>query len=203
MAGTADIWEQMQAQRNPQRYGTAGLDPTQLSYGTTKNVYGDVTGARASYGGPGGTFSNVGQGWSDVGGRPIGDLPGYLKMKGQQQTGADFGGYQNQLLGLLQDPSKIQQTAGYQFAKGQGEQAINRSAAAKGMLGSGNVLAELQKYGTGLASQEYGTQVNRLADLMRGAQQFGVSSGYYDPMNFGYNPKAPGNGGASTYTSWA
>ena len=87
----------------------------------------------------------------------------------------------NRLAELLTDPSKIQTDPGYQFVKQQGEQAINRSAAAKGMLNSGGVLAELQKYGSGLASQEYGGQVNRLADLMRGSQQFllGANSGPY------------------------
>src|SRR5512139_273650 len=155
-----------------------------------------------TYEGPGGTFSSTGRGWTDAGGRQIGDLPGYLKMKSQQQTGADFGEYQNKLKSLLTDPSQIQETPAYQFTKQQGEQAINRSAAAKGMLNSGSVLAELQKYGSGLASQEYSGQVNRLAELIRGAQQFGASTGYYTPMNFGYNPSSP-SGGTSFYTRWA
>lgn len=101
------------------------------------------------------------------------------------QSGADFSPYQTQLNQLLTDPSKIQQTPGYQFALGQGNEAINRSAAAKGMLNSGGVLAELQKYGQGMASQEYGGQVNRLAELMRNAQQFGVQSGQFRPTTYG------------------
>lgn len=130
--------------------------------------------------GTGGTFTqDPSGGWKSSTGQLVGDLSGYRTMKGQQQTGADFSGYQNQLQGLLNDPSKIQQTAGYQFAVDQGNQAINRSAAAKGQLNSGGVLAELQKYGQGMASQEYGNQTNRLADLMRGSQQFGIQSGYY------------------------
>lgn len=43
----------------------------------------------------------------------------------------------------------------------QGNQAINRSAAAKGMLNSGNVLAELAKYGQGMAGQGFADQWNR------------------------------------------
>lgn len=101
------------------------------------------------------------------------------------QSGADFSPYQNQLNALLTDPTKIQQTPGYQFAVDQGNQAINRSAAAKGQLNSGGVLAELQKYGQGMASQEYGGQVNRLAELMRGSQQFGVASGQFRPTTYG------------------
>lgn len=101
------------------------------------------------------------------------------------QSGADFSPYKNQLDQLLQDPSKVQQTAGYQFDLDQGNQAINRSAAAKGQLNSGGVLAELAKYGQGMASQEYGNQTNRLADLMRGSQQFGIASGQFRPTTYG------------------
>lgn len=39
---------------------------------------------------------------------------------------------------------------------------LGRSQAAKGMLGSGNMAAELLTYGQGMASQEYGAQFNRL-----------------------------------------
>ena len=112
------------------------------------------------------------------------------------QSGADFGDYQNQLKALLSDPSKIQQTPGYQFAVDQGNQAINRSAAAKGMLNSGGVLAELAKYNQGMASQDYGNQVNRLADLMRGSQQFGIASGQFRPTTYGTPMPA-------TNTQWA
>jgi len=104
------------------------------------------------------------------------------EMQRQQQIaeGSNFRPYQNQLNNLLRDPSKVQQTAGYQFALDQGNQSINRSAAAKGMLNSGNVLAELAKYGQGMASQQYDTETNRLASLMQNAQQFGLNSGYLD-----------------------
>lgn len=46
-----------------------------------------------------------------------------------------------------------------------GQDALARSAAAKGFLGSGNILEELQFKGQELASQEYGNQFNRLAKL--------------------------------------
>lgn len=109
----------------------------------------------------------------------VSDLPGYLQMRNLQKQGADFSGYQSQLNNLLSNPAAIQQTPGYQFALNQGNEAINRSAAAKGQLNSGNVLAELAKFGQGMASQEYGNQVNRLSGLMQGAQQFGQGTGYY------------------------
>ena len=117
-------------------------------------------------------------------GQNITDVENMMGAETQRQQqiteGSDFSPYQNQLNNLLRDPSKVQQTAGYQFALDQGNQSINRSAAAKGMLNSGNVLAELAKYGQGMASQQYDTETNRLASLMQNAQQFGLNSGYLD-----------------------
>ena len=113
----------------------------------------------------------------------------------QLAQGADFTGYQNQLNELLTDPSKIQDTAGYQFQLDQGNQAINRSAAAKGMLGSGNVLAELAKYGQGMGATEYGNQVNRLSGLTQGAQKFGVLNDFWKQPTYA-------SGGGGTNLSW-
>ena len=50
----------------------------------------------------------------------------------------------------------------YQWRVQQGMTNLGRSQAAKGMLGSGNMAAELLSYGQGMASQEYGSQFNRL-----------------------------------------
>ncbi len=96
-----------------------------------------------------------------------------------QTQGADFSGWQNQLMGLLNNPSSIQNDPSYQFRLDQGNQAINRSAAAKGMSNSGNVLAELMKYGQGMASEELGNKTNTLANLMGGAQKFGIATDYF------------------------
>lgn len=82
--------------------------------------------------------------------------------------------YEKQLGDLLTRPGSFQQTPGYQFARDQGMQAIQRSAAAKGRMGSGNVLTELSKFGTGLASQEYGSQMDRLGRLLGQEQQYGL-----------------------------
>jgi len=64
----------------------------------------------------------------------------------------------------------------YQFRFNQGQQAVERSLAARGMLGSGNELMELQKYGQDMASQEYGTEWNRLASLAGVGNVMGVGS---------------------------
>lgn len=73
--------------------------------------------------------------------------------------------YEDQLKSLLANPDSIKDTGAYKFAFDQGQQSVERSAAAKGMLGSGNVLAELTQFGQGLASQQYDKEANRLAGL--------------------------------------
>lgn len=112
-----------------------------------------------------------------------------------QTQGADFSGWQKQLQDLLSNPSSIQNDPSYQFRLGQGQQAIERSNAAKGMLGSGNVLAELAKYGQGMASEELGNKTNTLAALMGGAQKFGVATDYFKTPTYGQPAQ-------SSSTSW-
>ena len=53
----------------------------------------------------------------------------------------------------------------YKWRMDQGMEAINRGAAASGMLNSGNRLLALQDYGQKSASQEYQNQYSRLAQL--------------------------------------
>ena len=172
-----------------------GIDPRRITKTTDQPImeystgYGNVERSpavnRQTYNGPGGQFLQKDGGqWTDSFGNPIQDLGQYTKSKELQQTGSDFSNEQNMLTGLLNDPSKIQQTAGYQFDVDQGNQAINRSAAAKGSLNSGGVLAELAKYGQGMASKEYGDQVNRLSGIIGNKQNFGNQSGFYNPKQY-------------------
>lgn len=98
------------------------------------------------------------------------------------------GQYQQQMQQLMTDPSSIEGTPGYQFRLGQGINAIDRSAAARGMLNSGNRLYDLENYAQGLASAEYDNQLNRLMTLSGAttgspaaagqALMQGVTSGY-------------------------
>lgn len=50
----------------------------------------------------------------------------------------------------------------YQWRLQQGQQSVERSLAARGLLGSGNAAIELLQYGQGAASQEFAAQWNRL-----------------------------------------
>lgn len=93
--------------------------------------------------------------------------------------------YETRLRQLLENPDSIQDTGAYKFQFNQGQQAIERSAAAKGMSGSGNVLAELSKYGQGMASQAYGSEVDRLGSLSGNQKNYllglrGAATGDYN-----------------------
>ena len=55
----------------------------------------------------------------------------------------------------------FQQDPGYAWRLQQGQQAIERSAAARGGLGSGRMAKDLTNYAQGAASQEYGNAYNR------------------------------------------
>lgn len=67
------------------------------------------------------------------------------------------------------DMSGFETSPGYQFRMQQGQQAIERAAAASGSYGSGANLKDLTRFGQGVASQEYDSYLSRLL----GMQQIG------------------------------
>ena len=58
----------------------------------------------------------------------------------------------------------------YKWRLDQGQQAVERSLGARGLLNSGNAAIELQQYGQGAASQEYAAQFGRLLQGMQGVE---------------------------------
>lgn len=76
------------------------------------------------------------------------------------QTGEAQGGFAQQ-----PDYSAFYESPGYQFRFDEGMRALDRSAAAEGGLRGGGHSRELQRYGQGLASQEFNQYANRLASL--------------------------------------
>ena len=129
-----------------------------------------------------------------------GGLDAYLKQKGQyddqfesylQRAGLQGGldaylkqkGVSN--YGFLNSPQ-------YQFLQKQGQQALDRSAAARGMGYSGAQMKAAQQYGQGLASQQYDNEYNRAAKEYfnkydQVANQFG---NYYNRLDNEYNRAA-------------
>lgn len=59
----------------------------------------------------------------------------------------------------------FQETPGYQFMVEEGERGVMNNLAAMGMKNSGSALKALTRFRTGLANQEYGTYLNRLASV--------------------------------------
>lgn len=93
----------------------------------------------------------------------------YLTPAQLQKIADPFGDqrtqYQNQLSALMANPGSFTSSPAYKFAYDQGLEAVNRSLAAKHLLGSGNRLTALTQYGQGMASQQYNTQAQLLAKL--------------------------------------
>lgn len=61
-------------------------------------------------------------------------------------------------------PANFQQDPSYQWRLQQGEKALQASAAAKGLLGTGQGLRDITDYGQNAASQEYQAAYNRFQD---------------------------------------
>jgi hypothetical protein len=79
---------------------------------------------------------------------------------------AQRGQYQTALSNLMQGGvSAIASDPSVQARMKAGTDAVGRSAAAQGYLGSGNILQALQEKGQEIASQEYGNQFERLSKL--------------------------------------
>jgi hypothetical protein len=83
--------------------------------------------------------------------------------------------YQNELSNLLKNPGSFQGSPGFQFSLDQGLGAVGRSNSR--MRGSGNALAALTNYGTGLAMQDYGNTVDRYGRLLGQEQNYDLGQG--------------------------
>ena len=109
------------------------------------------------------------------------DYVGQLKaLLGERQQSAGASSvplaypYGQRLQSVVRHPGEIANTNAYRFRFNEGQQALERSAAAKGMLRSGNTLAALANYGQGAASQEYGNEVIRLGALTGQQNQYNL-----------------------------
>lgn len=89
----------------------------------------------------------------------------YDRQRAAQQTATPATGTTGGALTPQQITDKLRATPGYQFAFNEGQRALESSAAARGGLFSGAAGKALAKYGQGVADQQYGTHLNRLAGL--------------------------------------
>lgn len=117
--------------------------------------------------GSGSAGTDIWNGVKDNAGQLIGGGAGIYNSNQQGQAANDIAQQQmalqkpyydagtNSLAKMMQGVTAYQADPYNQWLTDQGSQTISRSAAAKGMGNSGNVLAELAKYGQGMAGQGY------------------------------------------------
>lgn len=80
---------------------------------------------------------------------------------------------------------QYRESPGVDWARQQGEQALQRTAAAGGHLASGRTLADANTYGQGVAQQGFGDFYNRLAQLY--GQKLGTATNMAGLNTNGYN----------------
>ena len=93
------------------------------------------------------------------------------QLQGQISTAQEGGGAAGP------DYSAFFKSPGYDFRFDEGVRAMDRSASARGQLMSGGQMRELQRYGQGLASSEFGNYANRLSSLAGIGQSATFNSG--------------------------
>ena len=74
---------------------------------------------------------------------------------------------------------------GYQFAFDEGQRAVQGSAAAKGGLLSGGAMRALNRFGTGIADQQYGSYLDRFRDLANMGQNSAALTGQFGAASSG------------------
>lgn len=132
----------------------------------------------------------------------------WQKQQADQQPWLNAG--QTSLASMLRmtqagyDPSELANDPGFQFRMAQGQQALERSAAARGGLNSGGFMKGLARYSQGVASEEFGNRYNRLASLAGMGQtatnNVGAMGGQY-ANNMGSLYGSIGNANAANATA--
>jgi hypothetical protein len=121
--------------------------------------------------------------WREAGGQAIGSLAAMLQPGYDHTT-----------------------SPGYQFRFGEGQRAVESSAAARGMLMSGGNLKDLVRFGQGVAADDFNQQFNRTASVAAGGQQANTTLGSLGANmanNIGSNMLQAGNARASGYAGQA
>lgn len=159
-------------------------------------------------------FKTANQGANTLGGMGGGlDLSAFTGTMGHSGTGALPAGSlmtsNTATPGSFGEPSaeEAMNSPGVQFALGEAQKAIERSAASKGTLLTGGTLKALAGYETGLAGQLYGDVFNRRLQAAQFNQQAGLGNAYYglaaNTQNFNnlYNLAKLGYGAATMGTA--
>jgi len=150
--------------------GAAGRELTAGTLGGIGALRGGIGQARQDI--MQGTQTGIGALQQALGGARADIESGFQRAEGMFDPYAQAGGQalQQQLalsgaLGQEAFQQAYQESPQMQFLREQGEQAALRTAAARGGVGGGNVMKELARYGTGLASQDLQNQIGNLQAL--------------------------------------
>lgn len=106
--------------------------------------------------------------------------------------------------GQAPDMTAFTASPGYQFRLDEGLKAIDRGAAARGLLHSGGAVKAEQRFGEGLAANEFGDWWNRLAGVAgigTGATAGTAAAGANAANNISQGLQAAGNARASSYAN--
>lgn len=128
--------------------------------------------------------------WRTVGGSAMERLGGLYGLGGGTASAQPYGGF-------FQSPD-------YQFRLDEGKKALERSASARGLLGSGAALKAANNYAQNTASAEYGDWYNRLAGLAgagQAATNTTVAAGGQNSSNIINAIGQAGNARASSYAN--
>ncbi len=87
--------------------------------------------------------------------------------------------YAGILSGEIDPQMALEKYPGYQFALSQGREAIEKSAAGRGLLQSGQFTKDLTTYSQGVASSNFENYMNRLQGLAGIGQQAAVQTGAF------------------------
>ncbi len=167
-AGLGDILGSSGPVQGPLQPGAAGLgsNGTGIS-GAIARIGNALPGASSTQGAVQG--AGVGASPSAYGGSSLGNILGGVVSAGAQSKAADqqldaaraqmasFAPFVNQTF----DEEDFKTDPGYDFRLKQGQQALERSQAARGGLFSGQAMRETQELGQGLADQTYNDSFNR------------------------------------------
>lgn len=136
--------------------------------------------------------------WRAEGGQAVSALGQFYGLPGVDASGQPTGGASPDYNKLLQS------MPGYQFQNQQGNQAVQRDLAARGLLDSGAAGKALTQYGQGVASDYAGQYVNGLQSLAGLGQSANQSTGILGANaanQIGSNQIYAGNAAASGYAN--
>lgn len=123
-----------------------------------------------------------------------------------RETGYGALDAQNYLVGLGEKPegyAGFEASPGYQFRLDQGQEALERNAAARGLRLSSGTMKDMMRFGQGEASQDYWNQYNALAGLSgtgQSATNTTAQLGANAAGNIGNALMAGGQAKANAYT---